>query len=274
MCGIPPQVSREASNSKGDLGFGLKDILCYFIFECYSLINHSLIDQNQEYKGASGHPRLKIFCPLHLDHFLIFPPAYTSDMSARALSSCQNWQPNRRQALMAAPTLLSLAQARGTTAAPVIASSVAPAIPTYEVAPDLSISRIIKGCWQLSGGHRGDRDSDRTTGGAAVDDFQQFVDAGITTLDTADIYGPSEKLIGQFLAGHPDARKKTQVLTKFCCFGDSMRQARRAEFVKQVSGKEPHCKGLLTKRRSHLATNIHTRVAPQKMEFLCPCAEH
>lgn len=37
----------------------------------------------------------------------------------------------------------------------------------------------------LSGGCRGDKDSDRTGGQAAVQDFQPFVAAGITTFDTA-----------------------------------------------------------------------------------------
>lgn len=47
---------------------------------------------------------------------------------------------------------------------------------------------------------RGDSASDRTYGQAAVEDIRQFVQAGITTLDTADHYGPSEALIGRFLA--------------------------------------------------------------------------
>lgn len=36
---------------------------------------------------------------------------------------------------------------------------------------------------------RGERETNRTEGRAAVEDFQAFVDAGITTFDTADIYG-------------------------------------------------------------------------------------
>ncbi len=35
---------------------------------------------------------------------------------------------------------------------------------------------------------RGDKDSDRTSGQAAVMDFQPFVDAGITTFDTAGMH--------------------------------------------------------------------------------------
>ena len=52
---------------------------------------------------------------------------------------------------------------------------------------------------QLAGGHHGDKDSDRTEGREAVEDFERFAEAGIRTFDTADIYGPSEKLIGEYL---------------------------------------------------------------------------
>lgn len=56
-----------------------------------------------------------------------------------------------------------------------------------------------------------------------------FYDAGIHTFDTADIYGPSEHLIGKFIASNPT--KKVQVFTKFCCFGDSLRKASDVGFV-------------------------------------------
>lgn len=106
-------------------------------------------------------------------------------------------------------------------------------IPKAELAPGLEISRIVKGCWQLSGGHVGERATDRTSGQAAIDDFQAFVAAGITTFDTADIYGPSEALIGRYLASHPTEKPAVQVLTKFCCFGDSMNAAKELRFVEQ-----------------------------------------
>ncbi len=76
---------------------------------------------------------------------------------------------------------------------------------------------MIKGCWQLSGGHRGDPQSDRTTGSQALEDFAAFYDAGggagfgiprhtrdilpsagITSWDCADHYGPAEALIGRY----------------------------------------------------------------------------
>ena len=40
---------------------------------------------------------------------------------------------------------------------------------------ELEISKVIKGCWQLSGGHRGDGSSNRTAGEDAVDDIEKYV---------------------------------------------------------------------------------------------------
>ena len=76
-------------------------------------------------------------------------------------------------------------------------------------------SRIIKGCWQLSGGHRGDPSSDRTSGTAAVDDFASFVNAGIDTFDTgpeACGYGPSELIIGEALKSGKISRDGESIL--------------------------------------------------------------
>lgn len=85
-------------------------------------------------------------------------------------------------------------------------------IERIEIAPGFSLSRIIKGGWQLSQGHsEGNKDH-------AIEDMFSFVDHGISTFDCADIYTGVEELIGKFLA----ERKKrfgsisdVQVLTKF-----------------------------------------------------------
>ena len=61
---------------------------------------------------------------------------------------------------------------------------------------DYSISRIIKGGWQLAGGH-GSVDEAQ-----AIADMREFVSAGITTFDCADIYTGVEALIGKFLRKH------------------------------------------------------------------------
>jgi len=55
---------------------------------------------------------------------------------------------------------------------------------------DYSISKVIKGGWQLAGGH-GEVDPNQ-----AVADMQEYYDAGISTFDCADIYTGVEELIG------------------------------------------------------------------------------
>jgi aryl-alcohol dehydrogenase-like predicted oxidoreductase len=61
---------------------------------------------------------------------------------------------------------------------------------TFELAPGYSISRVIRGGWQLAGGHGA---IDRAQ---AVVDLVAAYDAGITTYDCADIYTGVEELIG------------------------------------------------------------------------------
>ncbi len=62
-----------------------------------------------------------------------------------------------------------------------------------KIAPAYTISRIIKGGWQLAGGH-GPIDEAQ-----AIQDMFAYVEAGITTFDCADIYTGVENLIGKFL---------------------------------------------------------------------------
>ena len=63
---------------------------------------------------------------------------------------------------------------------------------TAELRPGYVISRVIRGNWQLAGGH-GPID-----GAAALDDLDAAFDAGLFTLDCADIYTGVEDLIGAF----------------------------------------------------------------------------
>ncbi|MEO8360503.1 MAG: aldo/keto reductase [Vicinamibacteria bacterium] len=76
-----------------------------------------------------------------------------------------------------------------------------------DLAPGYSISRIIKGGWQLADGHSASVDAAR-----AHADMQAFVDAGITTFDCADIYTGVEELIGTFA---PDDAAAIQIHTKY-----------------------------------------------------------
>ncbi|HEV3113369.1 MAG TPA: aldo/keto reductase [Candidatus Binataceae bacterium] len=61
-----------------------------------------------------------------------------------------------------------------------------------QLAPDLNICRILNGMWQVSGAH-GAIDPER-----AVESMFDYVDAGFTTFDLADHYGPAEEFIGEF----------------------------------------------------------------------------
>lgn len=62
----------------------------------------------------------------------------------------------------------------------------------WQFTSDLRICRILNGMWQVSGGHGR---IDPTT---AVQNMFRYFDAGFTTWDLADHYGPAEDLIGTF----------------------------------------------------------------------------
>jgi aryl-alcohol dehydrogenase-like predicted oxidoreductase len=82
------------------------------------------------------------------------------------------------------------------------------AMPRVPLAPGYAISQVLKGGWQLAGGH-GPIDPSR-----AFADMERFVEAGITTFDCADIYTGVEALIGQWLRRRDRARP-VQVHTKY-----------------------------------------------------------
>jgi aryl-alcohol dehydrogenase-like predicted oxidoreductase len=81
-------------------------------------------------------------------------------------------------------------------------------ISTTELATGYRASRLIKGCWQLAGGH-GEVDQAQ-----AVLDMAAFVEAGLTTFDCADHYINVEALIGRFRSEHPALAARLQVHTK------------------------------------------------------------
>ncbi|MFN9795016.1 MAG: aldo/keto reductase [Gemmatimonas sp.] len=66
-------------------------------------------------------------------------------------------------------------------------------VPQQLLAPGYAIPRLIKGGWQLAGGHG---PVDRRS---AIADMMAFAEAGITAFDCADIYTGVEELIGEFL---------------------------------------------------------------------------
>ncbi|GLC37739.1 hypothetical protein PLESTB_001471900 [Pleodorina starrii] len=81
---------------------------------------------------------------------------------------------------------------------------------SFKSDPNYTFAPLINGCWQLAGGHGRD----------VFDNIQTKLEAhaaaGFTTYDTADIYGPSEEILGQFLRSHSAAGgPPVQVFTKY-----------------------------------------------------------
>jgi len=75
--------------------------------------------------------------------------------------------------------------------------------------------RVVIGCWQLL-----ERNQDES---AAVETLQAYMASGFHHFDTADIYGPSEKLLGRAGAKH--------VFTKYVTDRSSMEAARQTNFA-------------------------------------------
>ena len=81
-------------------------------------------------------------------------------------------------------------------------------IARYTLSNGYSLARIIKGGWHLAGDHGA---VDRRQ---AIADMAEFVAAGITTFDCADIYTGVEQLIGDFRRAYPSLAPGIQVHTK------------------------------------------------------------
>jgi aryl-alcohol dehydrogenase-like predicted oxidoreductase len=84
----------------------------------------------------------------------------------------------------------------------------------FSLRPGYEIARVIRGGWQLAGGHGA---VDRR---AAVDDLIAAAEAGITSFDCADIYTGVEEIIGEFRTAYADkhgapALERIKVHTKF-----------------------------------------------------------
>lgn len=87
----------------------------------------------------------------------------------------------------------------------------------YSLAPDYSISRVIKGGWQMSDGHTIGKQFDSQK---SVNDTLAFIRGGITTLDFGDIYLGVEEMVGGALKQlenemGTEARNAVQLHTKY-----------------------------------------------------------
>ncbi|MEW6734187.1 MAG: aldo/keto reductase, partial [Acidobacteriota bacterium] len=61
-----------------------------------------------------------------------------------------------------------------------------------QLTPDLNICRILNGLWQVSGAHG------LINRELAITEMFTYIDAGLTTWDLADHYGPAEEFVGEF----------------------------------------------------------------------------
>jgi aryl-alcohol dehydrogenase-like predicted oxidoreductase len=98
----------------------------------------------------------------------------------------------------------------------------------FRLAPDHEIARVIRGGWQLAGGHGGIRPTE------PIDDMMAFAEAGITTFDCADIYTGVEDLIGAFRMRYrethgAEALARIKVHTKFVPDLDRLPQITKAD---------------------------------------------
>lgn len=84
----------------------------------------------------------------------------------------------------------------------------------WQFTPDLNICRLLNGMWQVSGSHG------RINPKIAINQMFAYFDAGFTTWDLADHYGPAEDFIGTFrrelmASRGEEAVAKLQAFTKW-----------------------------------------------------------
>jgi aryl-alcohol dehydrogenase-like predicted oxidoreductase len=85
-----------------------------------------------------------------------------------------------------------------------------PNVERRDLSPDLSISRVLTGLWQLADMERDGRQIDLDRAAAAM---RPYVEAGLTTFDMADHYGPAEIVAGLFRSR--SAQHRLQLFTKW-----------------------------------------------------------
>jgi len=89
--------------------------------------------------------------------------------------------------------------------------------PRYRLAPDLEISRIVTGLWQVADMERDRGPLDPEPASTAMLDYAR---AGFDSFDMADHYGSAERISGRMLArvadGELEGRARPQVFTKWC----------------------------------------------------------
>jgi aryl-alcohol dehydrogenase-like predicted oxidoreductase/enamine deaminase RidA (YjgF/YER057c/UK114 family) len=92
-----------------------------------------------------------------------------------------------------------------------------PRVERCEIAPGLSLSRVLTGLWQIADMERGGHTLDLGTAASAM---EAYVHLGFTTFDMADHYGSAEDVAGHLMlrlgaAGQGPSREGVQLFTKW-----------------------------------------------------------
>lgn len=82
-----------------------------------------------------------------------------------------------------------------------------------DISPDLSISRLVCGLWQVADM---EKDGVALDPERAADALQEYASAGFDTFDMADHYGSAELIAGRLLARHAGAARRPLAFTKWC----------------------------------------------------------
>ena len=86
--------------------------------------------------------------------------------------------------------------------------------PRVELAPGLSIPRLVTGLWQVADLERGGRALDPER---AADDLAAYAAEGFDAFDMADHYGSAEVIAGRLLArAAPPGGRRPVAFTKWC----------------------------------------------------------
>lgn len=85
------------------------------------------------------------------------------------------------------------------------------AVERREIAPTLSIARVVTGLWQIADVERDGRSVDLDATARAM---RPYAEAGFTTFDMADHYGSAEEIAGRFVRQH-GAGQPVELLTKW-----------------------------------------------------------
>jgi len=89
----------------------------------------------------------------------------------------------------------------------------APAVDRFLLGPDLSISRVLTGLWQIADMERDGRTLDPESTASAL---RPYVDAGFTSFDMADHYGSAEIVASHLREeGGSSGARPVQLLTKW-----------------------------------------------------------